>query len=94
MKATILSFRRGRHTQRTNQFLLEVEGVDSRAKAVQLVGRRVEWKSPARSPKTITGKVTSPHGNSGVLRARFSKGLPGEAVRTQVSLPDSKTAKK
>ena len=84
MKATILSFRRGRHTQKTNQFLLEVSGVDSRAKASQLIGKRVLWTSPAK--KEIYGKISQPHGNNGVLRARFSKGLPGSAVGTRVEI--------
>ncbi len=83
-EATILSFRRGRHTQRTNQFLLEVEGVDSRKKASGLIGRKVVWasspKSRDRKPREIHGKITACHGNSGTLRARFSRGLPGEAV--------------
>lgn len=90
MDATILSFRRGRHTQRTNQFLLEIEGVDSRAKASKFIGKKVVWKSRTRSkdkkPKEILGKITSCHGNNGVLRARFSRGLPGEAVTTKVEI--------
>ena len=80
----IISFRRGRHTQRTNQFLVEVEGVDSRAKAARFVGRKVVWTSPGR--KRITGKVSSPHGNSGILRIRFEKGLPGTALTTRVTI--------
>ena len=83
-KALILSFRRGRHRQRTNQFLLEVEGVDTRAKAAQYIGKSVVWKSPAK--KEISGKIMQPHGNSGVLRARFSKGLPGTALGTKVEI--------
>ena len=84
MKATIISFRRGRHTQRTNQFLLEVEGVDTRSKASQLIGKRVVWTSPAK--KQIYGKITQPHGNRGLLRTRFSKGLPGTAIGTGVDI--------
>jgi len=84
MKATILSFRRGRHTQRTNQFLVEAEGVDSREKAVKLVGKKIVWKSPAG--KRLIGTVTNLHGNKGVLRVRFSKGLPGQALGTKVIL--------
>ncbi len=83
-KAVILSFRRGRHTQRTNQFLLEVEGVETRAKAAQFIGKTVVWKSPAK--REIVGKITHPHGNSGVLRARFSRGLPGTALGTKVEI--------
>ncbi|HLD42304.1 MAG TPA: 50S ribosomal protein L35ae [archaeon] len=84
MKATILSFRRGRHTQRTNQFLVEAEGVDSREKAVKLVGKKIVWKSPAG--KRLICTVTNLHGNKGVLRVRFSKGLPGQALGTKVIL--------
>ncbi len=83
-KATILSFRRGRHTQRMNQFLLEVEGVETRAKAAQFIGKSIVWRSPAK--REIVGKITQPHGNSGVLRARFSKGLPGTALGTKVEI--------
>jgi len=86
MKATILSFRRGRHTQTNNQFLLEMEGLDSRGKAAQLIGKRVLWKSPGR--KEIFGKITDTHGNKGIVRARFSRGLPGSALGTKVEVLD------
>lgn len=78
MNAVIMSFRRGRHTQTCNQLLLEAEGIDSRAKAARLVGKKVKWKSPGS--KEIFGKITDTHGNRGVLRARFSRGLPGSAL--------------
>ena len=84
--ALILSFRRGRHTQKTNQFLLEVKGADTKAKASLYIGRRVVWTSPGKLKKRIFGKITITHGNSGVLRARFSRGLPGTAVGTRVEL--------
>jgi large subunit ribosomal protein L35Ae len=92
MQATILSFRRGRHTQKTNQFLLGIQGIDTRSKASQFIGKRIVWKSPARSgkPTEIFGKITACHGNSGVLRARFSRGLPGEAITTTVEILDKK----
>jgi large subunit ribosomal protein L35Ae len=84
--ALILSFRRGRHTQRTNQFLVEIEGADTRAKASLYIGKRVIWTSPGKLKKKIHGKITTTHGNNGVLRARFSRGLPGTAVGTRVEL--------
>lgn len=83
-EAVIINFRRGRHRQRTNQLLLEAEGIDSRAKAAQLIGKKVVWTSPAK--KRIAGRITSPHGNSGVLRARFEKGLPGTALTKKVEI--------
>ena len=91
MKATILSFRRGRHTQTNNQFLLEIPGVNTRAMASQFIGRSVVWKSPAG--KKIHGKITQTHGNSGVVRARFSKGLPGTALSRKVELMEETTGK-
>ena len=84
MKATVLNYRRGRHTQTTNQFLIEIEGCDSKSLASRFIGKSVVWKSPAG--KQIFGKITQPHGNRGVLRARFSKGLPGEAIGKKVEL--------
>jgi len=84
MKAMIAHFRRGRHTQHTNQFLLIVEGVDTRAKASQLIGKRVVWKSPGH--KEIFGKISATHGNKGAVRARFSRGLPGDALGKHVEI--------
>ena len=93
MEATLLSFRRGRHTQKMNQFLVEIEGCDSRAKGAQFIGKKLVWISTVKGkdniPKKIFGIITHPHGNNGVLRARFSRGLPGEAVRTKVQIVDS-----
>ena len=84
MKAKIINFRRGRHTPTMNQFLIEAEGIDSRAKASQLIGKKVVWTSPGK--KEIFGKITSAHGNKGLVRARFSKGLPGEAIGKQIKI--------
>ena len=86
MKARILNFRRGRRTQYTNQFLVEIEGVESRAMASRFVGKKILWKSPAG--KEIRGTLVQPHGNNGVLRARFSKGLPGTVLGKRVELLD------
>ena len=84
MKAKIVSYRRGRHTVHTNQFLIEIKGVDSRALASQFIGKRIVWKTPGK--KEIFGKLTRPHGNRGMLRARFSKGLPGTALGTEAEI--------
>lgn len=86
LEAVILSYRRGRHTQRTNQFLLEVPGCTTRAKAAQYIGKKVVWTAPGAARKQIFGKITQPHGRSGVLRARFTKGLPGTALTKKVKV--------
>jgi len=84
MKAILLGFRRGRHHQNPSQLLLEVKGCDSRAKAALYIGKRVLWASPAG--KKIYGKIMTPHGSKGVLRAKFSRGLPGEALTKSVEI--------
>ncbi len=80
----VVQFRRGRHTVHEKHFLIEVEGSDSRAKAEKLVGKEVTWKSPAG--KTIKGKISAPHGNKGVVRVIFERGLPGQALTTKVEV--------
>ena len=86
MEAILLNYRRGRHTQTVNQLLLEVEGCDTKAMASKFIGKRVIWKSVAG--KEIFGKVTQPHGTRGVLRIRFSRGLPGDAIGDKVEIRD------
>ena len=80
----VVQFRRGRHTLTEKHMLIEVEGIISREKATELVGKAVEWKSPAG--KLIKGKVSGAHGNNGVIRTIFEKGLPGQSVGTEVSI--------
>lgn len=84
MKGTILGFRRGRHILKNNQFLLELPGVDTRNMASKFIGKRVSWQSSVS--KKIYGKITCTHGNSGVMRVRFNKGLPGTVIGKNVEI--------
>jgi large subunit ribosomal protein L35Ae len=86
-KAKVIQFRRGRKTVKERHFLIEIQEVKSRKDAEKFVGKQVEWKSPAG--KIISGKIASPHGNKGVVRAIFEKGLPGQAVTTEVEIKNS-----
>lgn len=79
-----MQFRRGRHTVKEKHFLIEVEGSKNRKDAEKFVGKEVIWKSNAG--KEIKGKVAGAHGNKGVIRAIFEKGLPGQAVTTAVEI--------
>ena len=80
----VVQFRRGRKTVTEKHFLIEVDGVSNRKDAEKLVGKEVIWTSPA--DKKIKGKVSGAHGNKGVVRAIFEKGLPGQAVSTKVEV--------
>lgn len=80
----VIQFRRGRHTITEKHMLIEIEGIESREGATKFIGKVVEWKSPAG--KVIKGKVSGAHGNKGVVRAIFEKGLPGQSVTTEVKI--------
>jgi len=83
-KGKVVQFRRGRHVIHERHFLIEIEDVSSREEAQKHVGREVIWKSPAG--KIIKGKISAAHGGNGVVRAIFEKGLPGQAVATEVEI--------
>jgi len=85
MKATIIQFRRGRKTYHPRHFLLDV-GVKSREEAEKFVGKEVVWTSEGKQKKQIKGKIASPHGNNGIVRAIFEKGLPGQAITKEVEV--------
>lgn len=84
MKGKVVQFRRGRHTIHERHFLIEGEGISDRESAKKIVGKEVEWKSPAG--KIIRGKISGAHGNKGIVRAIFEKGLPGQALTTEVEI--------
>ena len=84
MKGKVIQFRRGRHRIHERHFLIEVVGISNIDEASKLVGKDVSWKSPAG--KIIVGKIASAHGNKGVVRAIFEKGLPGQAISTEVEI--------
>ncbi len=80
----VIQFRRGVNTIRERHFIIEVEGSKNRKEAGQFIGKIVEWKSPAG--KIIKGKIMAAHGNKGLVRAAFERGLPGQALITKVEI--------
>jgi large subunit ribosomal protein L35Ae len=86
MKGKVLQFRRGRHTIKERHFLIEVEGISDKENAEKLTGKEVIWMSPGKQKKEIKGKISGAHGNKGVVRAIFEKGLPGQAITTEVEV--------
>ncbi len=80
----VIQFRRGRKTITERHFLIEIENVSNKEEAQKFVGKIVIWKSPAG--KEINGKISAVHGNKGVVRAIFEKGLPGQAITTKVEI--------
>ncbi len=83
MKAMVVQFRRGLKRIHERHYIIDVEA-SSRSEAEKFVGKAVEWKSP--TGKIIKGKISSLHGNKGMVRAIFEKGLPGQALNTEIEI--------
>ena len=82
-KGKVIQFRRSLKHIHERHFIIDV-GAKDREAALKFVGKEVEWKSPAG--KIIHGKVSSAHGNKGMIRAIFERGLPGQAITTEVEV--------
>ena len=91
MKGIVVQFRRGRKTIHERHYLLD-RGLSDRDEAKKFAGKEVSWTSPGG--KVINGKISDAHGNKGVLRAIFEKGLPGQAVTTEVEVSGGSEEKK
>ena len=84
MKGTIANFRSSRHRQTDNQMIIIIEGVTTKEKATQLVGKKVVFKT--ETEREIIGKVRASHGNKGAIRAIFEKGMPGQSLSKSVDI--------
>jgi large subunit ribosomal protein L35Ae len=93
-KGTVIQFRRGLKNFKPRHFLIEIPETNTREKASKFVGKKVEWKSTGKEPVIITGKISSAHGNKGVIRAIFEKGLPGQAIGTEIEILTQETKSK
>lgn len=83
MKGIVVQFRRGRHTIHEKHYLLDL-GFNTREEARKMAGKEVVWSSP--SGKKIKGKISDAHGNKGLVRAIFERGLPGQAITTEFEI--------
>ncbi len=84
MNGVIVNFRGSKRRKTGNQMIIEIEGTDSKDKANKLVGKTVSWLAPGKKKTTIVGKISAAHGNKGVVRALFERGLPGQSLGTKV----------
>lgn len=84
VRGKVIQFRRGRHRIHERHFLIKIDGVSEKEKAGKFIGKEVVWKSP--SEKEIKGKISGVHGNKGIVRAIFEKGLPGQAITQEVEI--------
>jgi large subunit ribosomal protein L35Ae len=84
--ARIVNYRIGIRTQASKEILIQVIGSESVAQAGQLIGKKVVWKNQTAK---LVGQVVGLHGKNGMLKAKFKKGVPGQALGTIVELINS-----
>ena len=83
MIGRITNYQTGPRSQRSRVCLVQFNNVNSVSSVGQLIGRKIVWK---KGNKKFVGKIASLHGRKGMIRVRFTKGVPGQAIGNTVEL--------
>ncbi|KAE8134204.1 ribosomal protein L35Ae-domain-containing protein [Aspergillus pseudotamarii] len=90
VKGRHLSYQRSKRQVNPNTSLIKIDGVDNTEAANFYLGKKVAFVYRAKREvrgsniRVIWGKVTRPHGNSGVVRAQFRHNLPPKSFGATV----------
>ncbi len=82
-QGVIMSCRRGPKTENPKEYILRFPGIKSTSEAGRLIGRRVAWPVGKHNAR---GKIVALHGRNGLVRARFKKGVRGQALGSPVEI--------
>ncbi|KAG0659384.1 60S ribosomal protein L33B [Rhodotorula mucilaginosa] len=91
-KGRVTGQQRGKRNVRTNTNLVQIEGVADAKEAQFYLGKRIAYVYTAQKEvggskvRVIWGKVTRPHGKSGMVRAQFRRNLPPKAFGQSVRI--------
>jgi large subunit ribosomal protein L35Ae len=83
IRGVIVNYRVGPKTQKPKECIIHFPHVTSFSEANRLIGRKVSWQC---GKNKIIGKIVDVHGKKGLVRVRFRKGVPGQALGTTVEL--------
>ncbi|CAL4885673.1 unnamed protein product [Urochloa decumbens] len=90
VRGTVLGYKRSKSNQYETTSLVQIEGVNTKEDVAWYCGKRMAYIYKAKTNnngthyRCIWGKVTRPHGNSGVVRAKFKSNLPAESMGRKV----------
>jgi large subunit ribosomal protein L35Ae len=82
---TIVNYRIGIRKQNPKECLIQFAHINSASLAGQLISRKVVWR---QGDSKFMGKIAGSHGKKGVVKVKFRKGVPGQALGTSVELVD------
>merc|ERR1711890_27893 len=86
VKGVVAGFKGSLAKQYNHTNLIKIQGVDDTEDTKFYLGKRIMYMYRAKTEKDGTrfrvmwGKVCAPHGTSGVVRAKFRKNLPCNAI--------------
>ena len=82
----ILGYQRGLRNQKNIVSLIKIKGADDKKAADFYIGKRVAFitKAANGSFRVNWGKVCRHHGSNGVVRCRFARNLPPQAIGGRV----------
>ncbi|KAH7292002.1 hypothetical protein KP509_29G046500 [Ceratopteris richardii] len=89
-RGSILGYKRGKSNQYPSTSLIQIEGVNTVQEVDWYLGKRIAYVYKAKTKKNgtlyraIWGRVTKPHENSGIVRAKFRKNLPPSSLGGRV----------
>ncbi|TPX35222.1 hypothetical protein SmJEL517_g02324 [Synchytrium microbalum] len=84
-KARIMGHKRAKRNSTEHTSLLQLEGVNTAQDSAFYLGKRVVFVYRAKKIingskiRCIWGRVMRPHGNSGIVKAKFRSNLPPKA---------------
>lgn len=89
-KGRIMSHQRGKRNLHPGTTLVKIEGVENTKDATFYLGKRIAYVYRGTNEvrgtriRVIWGRVTRTHGNSGVVRTKFSSNIPAHAFGSSV----------
>ncbi len=90
VKGAILGFKRGRRNTYNHTTLVKINDVNDKESVDYYLGKKIAYIYRAKVEKNgshfryIWGKVMRAHGANGVVRAKWSKNIPAEAIGSSI----------